>query len=48
MYYLKTRWNTMGSVERLLAYALVFVFFPGLLVLSPFVNLRPQPRPLES
>jgi NAD(P)H-quinone oxidoreductase subunit L len=47
MFYLKTRWNTMGSVERLLAYGLVFAFFPGLLVLSPFVNLRPQPRPLN-
>lgn len=48
MFYLKTRWNTMGSVERLIAYSLVFVFFPGLLLLSPFINLRPQPRPLQS
>ena len=47
MFYLKTRWNTMGSVERLIAYSLVFVFFPGLLLLSPFINLRPQPRPLQ-
>lgn len=46
LYYLKHRWHTMGSVERTLVYGLVFVFFPGLLLLSPFVNFRPQVRNL--
>ncbi len=42
--YFKSRWYTAGSIERLLAYFFVFLLFPGLLILSPFVNLRPQPR----
>lgn len=46
MVYLNFRWHTAGSVERTIAYALVFAFFPGLLLLSPFVNLRPKPRSL--
>ncbi|EKF03810.1 hypothetical protein FDUTEX481_02220 [Tolypothrix sp. PCC 7601] len=36
-----------SSVERTFMYFLVFFFFPGLLVLSPFVNIRPQPRKIE-
>ncbi|MEL6398023.1 MAG: NAD(P)H-quinone oxidoreductase subunit L [Cyanobacteria bacterium P01_D01_bin.115] len=46
--YLKTKWNTMGSVERFLVYGLVFAFFPGMLLLSPILNFRPQPRSLNS
>ena len=42
--YLKQRWYVAGSIERLLIYALVFVFFPGMLVLSPLLNFRPQRR----
>ncbi|MBE9077673.1 NAD(P)H-quinone oxidoreductase subunit L [Romeria aff. gracilis LEGE 07310] len=44
MYYLKLRWNTVSSVERLILYALMFVFFPGMLLLSPLLNFRPQRR----
>ncbi|MFM7425798.1 MAG: NAD(P)H-quinone oxidoreductase subunit L [Elainella sp.] len=44
--YFKSRWYTAGSVERLIAYFFVFLLFPGLLILSPFVNLRPEPRQL--
>ncbi len=44
LFYLKQRWYVASSVERTLMYFLVFFFFPGLLVLSPFVNLRPEPR----
>lgn len=44
MFYLKGRWYTAGSVERLGLYALVFVFFPGCLLLSPFLNFRPKRR----
>ncbi|MEM9980667.1 MAG: NAD(P)H-quinone oxidoreductase subunit L [Cyanobacteria bacterium P01_D01_bin.2] len=43
-FYLKQRWNVATSIERLLIYSLVFVFFPGLLLLSPFLNFRPQRR----
>jgi NAD(P)H-quinone oxidoreductase subunit L len=47
LFYLKQRWYVASSVERTLMYFLVFFFFPGLLVLSPFVNLRPQRRQIE-
>lgn len=42
--YLKSRWYTAKSIERLLMYFFVFFLFPGLLLLSPFLNFRPQPR----
>lgn len=42
--YLKLRWYVASSVERAFMYFLVFFFFPGLLVLSPFVNIRPHRR----
>ncbi|MBW4563499.1 MAG: NAD(P)H-quinone oxidoreductase subunit L [Mojavia pulchra JT2-VF2] len=45
--YLKQRWYVASSVERTFMYFLVFFFFPGLLVLSPFVNFRPQRRQIE-
>ncbi|MDB9525034.1 NAD(P)H-quinone oxidoreductase subunit L [Oscillatoria sp. CS-180] len=48
LFYLKARWNTMASVERFLVYGLMFVFFPGILVLSPILNFRPHPRSLNS
>lgn len=44
LFYLQLRWHTAGSFERAFMYFLVFFFFPGLLVLSPIVNLRPRPR----
>lgn len=47
-FYLKTRWYVAGSAERLLMYFLVFFLFPGLILLSPFLNFRPQPRQIES
>jgi NAD(P)H-quinone oxidoreductase subunit L len=42
--YLKQRWYVATSVERTLMYFLVFFFFPGLLLLAPFLNFRPQRR----
>ncbi|GAB4377438.1 MAG: hypothetical protein Kow00121_26830 [Elainellaceae cyanobacterium] len=42
--YLNQRWYTARSVERVLMYFFVFFLFPGLLLLAPFINLRPQPR----
>jgi len=44
MYYLKGRWNVAGSVERLMLYGLILVFFPGCLLISPFLNFRPKRR----
>jgi len=44
MAWLHRRWHVMGKVERLLSYALVFLLFPGLILLAPFVNLRPAER----
>ncbi|MGB3296730.1 MAG: NAD(P)H-quinone oxidoreductase subunit L [Phormidesmis sp.] len=44
MYYIKLRFNIMGSIERLCLYGLTLVFFPGMLVLSPFLNFRPKRR----
>ncbi|NWF58612.1 MAG: NAD(P)H-quinone oxidoreductase subunit L [Fischerella sp.] len=46
--YLQKRWYVASSIERAFMYFLVFFFFPGLLVLSPFVNLRPRRRQIEA
>jgi NAD(P)H-quinone oxidoreductase subunit L len=43
-FYLKTRWYNVSSLERLFMYFLVFFFFPGMLLLSPILNFRPQRR----
>ena len=45
--YLQKRWYVASSVERLVMYFFVFLFFPGMLLLSPFLNLRPLPRQIE-
>lgn len=42
--YLNTRFYTAGSIERLFAYFLIFLFFPGMLLLAPLMNARPQKR----
>ncbi|WP_263973177.1 NAD(P)H-quinone oxidoreductase subunit L [Anabaenopsis elenkinii] len=47
MLYLKQRWYVASSIERTVMYFMVFFFLPGLLLLSPFVNLRPRPRQIE-
>lgn len=47
-YYLNLRWNIAGSVERTVLYGMVFIFFPGLLLLSPFLNFRPKKRQLQN
>ncbi len=44
LYYVKARFNDTGSIERLCLYGLVLVFFPGMLLLSPFLNFRPKRR----
>lgn len=42
--YLKQRWYVASSIERVFMYFLVFFFFPGLLLLAPFLNFRPKRR----
>ena len=44
MYFLKARWNVASSIERLILYGLILIFFPGCLVISPFLNFRPKRR----
>ena len=39
-YWMNNRWNIMGKFERFGVYGLVFLFFPGLILFSPFLNLR--------
>ena len=38
-YWMNNRWNVMGKFERFGVYGLVFLFFPGLIIFSPFLNL---------
>ena len=47
-FYLNKRWYVASSFERGFMYFLVFFFFPGMLLLSPFLNLRPRLRQLKS
>ena len=46
--YLQKRWYTASSFERGFMYFLVFFFFPGLLLLSPFLNFRPRRRQIQA
>ena len=39
-YWMNNRWNVMGKFERLGINGLVFLFFLGLILFSPFLNLR--------
>ncbi|NEQ73901.1 MULTISPECIES: NAD(P)H-quinone oxidoreductase subunit L [Okeania] len=45
--YLNMRWYVVSSFERGFMYFLMFFFFPGMLVLSPFLNFRPRRRQIE-
>jgi NAD(P)H-quinone oxidoreductase subunit L len=47
LFYLKANWHRAGSVERTVLYGLMFIFFPGMLLFSPFLNFRPQARKLS-
>jgi len=46
-FYLQKRWYVASSVERLLMYFFVFMLFPGMILLGPFLNFRPQKREIE-
>ena len=43
-FYLNKRWYVASSFERGFMYFMVFFSFPGMLLLSPFLNLRPRRR----
>lgn len=47
-FYLKQRWYVASSFERSFMYFLVFFFFPGLILFSPFLNFRPKKRQLQA
>lgn len=47
-FYLKQRWYVASSWERVFMYFLVFFFFPGMLLLSPFLNFRPRRRQIKA
>ena len=40
IWWLQKRWTVMGKIERTAIYGLVFLFFPGMIVFAPFINLR--------
>jgi NAD(P)H-quinone oxidoreductase subunit L len=45
-FYLNKRWYVASSFERAFMYFLVFFFFPGLILLAPFLNFRLKRREL--
>ena len=47
-FYLNKRWYVASSIERFVMYLFVFLSFPGMLLLSPFLNLRPKRRDLKA
>ncbi|PSO48390.1 MAG: NAD(P)H-quinone oxidoreductase [Cyanobacteria bacterium SW_9_44_58] len=47
-FYIQKRVYPAGSVERTFMYFLVFFFFPGLLLYSPFLNFRPKRREVKN
>ena len=46
-FYLNKRWYVASSLERGFMYFMVFFSFPGMLLLSPFLNFRPKRRELN-
>jgi NAD(P)H-quinone oxidoreductase subunit L len=46
-FYLNARWYVASSFERGFMYFLMSFCFPGMLLLAPFVNLRPNRRQIN-
>ncbi|GLJ49315.1 hypothetical protein SUGI_1042450 [Cryptomeria japonica] len=42
--YLRLRWFKRNLPETIFQFLLVFLFFPGMLLLAPFINFRPFPK----
>jgi NAD(P)H-quinone oxidoreductase subunit L len=47
MFYVDKRWAPSSSWEKVLMFFLVFLFFPGFILLGPFYNFRPKLRSLS-
>ena len=47
-FYLSRRWYVASSIERVFMYFLMFFCFPGVLLLSPFLNFRPKRREIQT
>lgn len=43
-YYLEQRWYKRKMAEAIFQFGLVFLFFPGMLLLAPFINFRRLPQ----
>jgi NAD(P)H-quinone oxidoreductase subunit L len=46
-FYLNARWYVASSFERGFMYFLMSFCFPGMLLLSPFLNFRPKRRQIS-
>ncbi|HIK21367.1 MAG TPA: NAD(P)H-quinone oxidoreductase subunit L [Synechococcus sp. M44_DOE_062] len=44
--YVDKRWTSGGAWEKVLMFFLVLFFFPGMVLLAPFMTFRPKPRSL--
>lgn len=44
MQYINRRWNESSGWEKILMFFLAFFFFPGMILVGPFLNFRPQQR----
>lgn len=42
--YLRLRWYKRSFLETYFQFLLVFIFFPGMLLLAPFINFRRLPN----
>jgi len=42
--YLRLRWYKRSTLETFFQFLLVFLFFPGMLILAPFINFRRLPN----
>ncbi|KAL3678958.1 hypothetical protein R1sor_021914 [Riccia sorocarpa] len=42
--YLRLRWYKRNALETFFQFMLVFIFFPGMLLLAPFINFRRLPK----
>jgi NAD(P)H-quinone oxidoreductase subunit L len=47
-FYLNSRWYVANPLERWFMYFLMFMFFPGILLMSPFLNFRPKRREIKA
>ncbi|MFS8855024.1 NAD(P)H-quinone oxidoreductase subunit L [Synechococcus sp. H55.7] len=44
--YVDKRWTSAGAWEKVLMFFLVLFFFPGMVLVAPFMTFRPKPRSL--